>query len=140
MSKKISVLMSVYNDEKNLPKSIQSILNQSYENFEFLILDDCSTDGTFGVLSEYVKKDERIKIFKNDKNIGLTKSLNYLINNSRGELIARQDSDDVSYKNRFYMQLKFMEENNLDACSSLAKIKGKKKLFHFFQGNLIQSL
>ena len=132
MSKKISVLMSVYNDEKNLPKSIQSILNQSYENFEFLILDDCSTDGTFGVLSEYVKKDERIKIFKNDKNIGLTKSLNYLINNSRGELIARQDSDDVSYKNRFYMQLKFMEENNLDACSSLAKIKGKNKVIPFF--------
>ena len=69
---------------RKISKSIQSILNQSYENFEFLILDDCSTDGTFGVLSEYVKKDERIKIFKNDKNIGLTKSLNYLINNSRG--------------------------------------------------------
>lgn len=132
MSKKISVLMAVYNDETNLPKSIESILNQSYENFEFLILDDCSTDGTFDVLNEYAKKDERIKIFKNDKNIGLTKSLNYLIKNSIGEIIARQDSDDVSYVTRLYMQLKFMKENNLDACSSLAKIKGKNKVIPFF--------
>jgi len=132
MSKKISVLMAVYNDEINLPKSIDSILNQSYQNFEFLILDDCSSDGTLDVLHKYAERDHRIKIFKNDKNIGLTKSLNYLINKCSGEIIARQDSDDVSYKTRFNMQIKFMEENNLDACSSLAKIKGKNKVIPFF--------
>jgi len=132
MSKKISVLMAVYNDEINLPKSIDSILNQSYKNFEFLILDDCSSDGTLDVLHKYAERDDRIKIFKNDKNIGLTQSLNYLINKCNGEIIARQDSDDVSYKNRFNMQIKFMEENNLDACSSLAKIKGKNKVIPFF--------
>ena len=132
MSKKISVLMAVYNDEINLPKSIDSILNQSYKNFEFLILDDCSSDGTLDVLHKYAERDDRIKIFKNDKNIGLTQSLNYLINKCSGEIIARQDSDDVSYKNRFNMQIKFMEENNLDACSSLAKIKGKNKVIPFF--------
>jgi len=132
MSKKISVLMAVYNDEINLPKSIDSILNQSYKNFEFLILDDCSSDGTLDVLHKYAERDDRIKIFKNDKNIGLTQSLNYLINKCNGEIIARQDSDDVSYKNRFNMQIKFMEEHNLDACSSLAKIKGKNKVIPFF--------
>ena len=77
-SPKISVIMSVYNDSFRVQKSIESILNQKFDNFEFLILDDGSTDNTFQVLSGYKKNDTRVKIFKNKKNFGLTKSLNML--------------------------------------------------------------
>ena len=71
--KKVSVLMSTYNSESCVSHSIESILKQSYKNIEFLIVDDCSTDNTFGILQEYSKNYERIKVFKNDLNIGLTK-------------------------------------------------------------------
>ncbi len=77
---KISVLMSVYNDENLLKESIESILNQTYENFELLICNDSSLDNTSKVLSFYEKNDSRIKVINNKKNIGLTKSLNKLIN------------------------------------------------------------
>ena len=92
----ISVIMSTYNDEKKVGKSIESILNQTYKNFEFLIVDDFSQDSTLDVLKHYEAKDRRVKIFTNKQNIGLTKSLNKLIFHSKGEYIARQDSDDFS--------------------------------------------
>ena len=89
----VSVIMSVYNDEKNVDNAIRSILNQSYENFEFLIIDDCSADSTLEKIENFKDLDKRVKIFKNSKNIGLTKSLNLLLKNSSTELIARQESD-----------------------------------------------
>ena len=118
--KYISIIMSTYNSEQYLSKSIESILNQTYKDFEFLILDDGSTDNTPEIVKNYSKKDKRIKFFKNDKNLGLTPSLNTLIQNSSGNVIARQDSDDISRENRIQSQIKFLEENNLDACTSLA--------------------
>ena len=66
---KVSVLMSVYNDENNVRNAIKSILNQTFEDFEFLILDDCSTDDTFSICNNFQKTDKRIKLFKNQKNI-----------------------------------------------------------------------
>ena len=84
MSKKVSVLMSVYNGGKVLSNSIESILNQSFLNYEFLILDDASTDETFEIMNYYKKLDNRIKLYKNNLNLGLTKSLNYLLANSKG--------------------------------------------------------
>ena len=124
--KLISVIMSVYNDEKNVSSSIQSIINQSYKNFELLIMDDGSTDDTY----KYIKKfsDDRIKIFRNKYNSGLTKSLNILIQNSSGEIIARQDSDDLSLPARFEKQLNFLLNNNLQICTSRAVIKNTKKI------------
>ena len=77
----ISVIMSVFNAEKYINKSIESILKQTHKNFEFLIVDDNSEDSTYNLLQKYQKQDSRIKIFRNDKNIGLTKSLNFLIRN-----------------------------------------------------------
>ena len=80
---KISVIMSTHNDESTISKSIESILNQSYQNIEFLIMDDYSTDSTSNILKNYKSKVKNIKIFKNNNNIGLTKSLNMLIKNTR---------------------------------------------------------
>ena len=140
-SNKISILMSVYNDEKRVSKSIESILNQTFQDFEFLILDDCSTDNTYEICDYYAKKNQKIKLMKNHQNLGLTKSLNLLISESNYELIARQDSDDESFKQRLEIQLKIMEKHNLDACTTLAtidEIKGTRPfLSHLFPKKLI---
>ena len=140
-SNKISVLMSVYNDEKRVSKSIESILNQTFQDFEFLILDDCSTDNTYEICNYYAKKNQKIKLMKNHQNLGLTKSLNLLISESNYELIDRQDSDDESFKQRLEIQLKIMEKHNLDACTTLATIdelKGTRPfLSHLFPKKLI---
>ena len=119
--------MSVYNDESRVSGAIESILNQSFKNFEFLILDDFSTDDTYMVCKEYQKKDNRIKLYRNKENIGLTKSLNFLINQSEFELLARQDSDDISHKHRLEKQVNFMKAKNLDATTTVAVIDKLKK-------------
>ena len=110
----VSVIMSCYNSENTLKSSIESILNQTYKNIEFLIINDASTDTTFEILKNYQVENNKIKIFSNNHNIGLTKSLNLLIKNSSGEFIARQDADDISYKNRIEKQVFEMEKFNLD--------------------------
>ena len=115
-----SIIMSTYNHEKSLIQSINSILSQKYEDFEFLILDDNSTDGTKEVLDKFKKKDSRIKVFKNYKNLGLTKSLNILIKESKGNLIFRQDSDDISLPNRLMKQVSLLRHPNNHACVTRA--------------------
>lgn len=126
--KLISVVMSVYNSEKTVSQAIDSILNQTYSNIELLIMDDCSDDQTYEILKTYEKKYMFIKVFRNDKNIGLTKSLNSLIKKTKGSFIARQDGDDVSYKDRFEKQLNFIEKYNLDACTTRSKTFPLNKL------------
>ena len=121
----VSVILPVFNDEKNILRSIESILNQTYKNLELLVLDDGSTDNTYEILNSV--KDNRLFLFKNKKNIGLTKSLNILISKSNGNWIARQDSDDVSVLYRIDKQVKFVEKYNLDACTSRAYIKNSGK-------------
>lgn len=107
---KISVLMPVYNTEEIfLREAIESILNQTYADFEFLIIDDGSTNNTEDIILSY--KDERIKYIKNEQNIGLIKTLNKGINLAQGEYIARMDSDDISLPERFAKQVKFLDEN-----------------------------
>jgi len=126
MSSKISVIMSVYNDENRVSSAIESILDQSYENFEFLILDDCSSDGTKNVINRY-NNDSRIRIYSNAKNLGLTKSLNKLINISKGKYIFRQDSDDISFSKRFEKQITILENKNVKVCTTRAiNIKNNK--------------
>lgn len=119
MSNKISVIMSVYNDQDNISNSIKSILGQTYKDFEFLIVDDCSTDNTYEEIKKFTT-DPRIKLYKNSKNIGLTKSLNFLIEKSSGKYIFRQDSDDVSLSQRFKEQLNVLEREIYQACTSRA--------------------
>lgn len=119
MGKKISVIMSVYNDQDNISNSIKSILGQTYKDFEFLIVDDCSTDNTYEEIKKFTT-DPRIKLYKNSKNIGLTKSLNFLIEKSSGKYIFRQDSDDVSLSQRFQEQLNVLEREIYQVCTSRA--------------------
>ena len=105
---KVTVLMSVYNGEKYLQEAIDSILVQTFKDFEFLIVNDGSTDKTREILESY--KDPRIRIINNEKNIGLTKSLNIGLRIVKGEYIARQDADDISCGNRLERQIKFLDE------------------------------
>lgn len=119
MGNKISVIMSVYNDQDNISNSIKSILGQTYKDFEFLIVDDCSTDNTYEEIKKFTT-DPRIKLYKNSKNIGLTKSLNFLIEKSSGKYIFRQDSDDVSLSQRFQEQLNVLEREIYQVCTSRA--------------------
>ncbi len=120
--------MAVYNDDENIRKSIESMQTQTYEDLEILILDDCSDDNTYSICKEVSLKDTRIKVYRNDFNLGLTRSLNKLIDYSDGFYIARQDSDDSSVKFRIETQVKFIEKYNLDACYSRAYVKESKKI------------
>lgn len=107
----ISVIMSVHNGRDYVEQSIQSILNQTFTNFEFLILDDGSNDETTSILRKYILEDHRIVLFKNVENIGLTKSLNILLKSAKGRFLARIDADDVSHPNRLEKQRNYLLEN-----------------------------
>lgn len=120
----ISVVMSVYNGEKTVANAIESILNQSYSNFEFVIVDDASVDNTREILTSY--KDPRIKILTNDVNLGLTKSLNFGIKSSIGEIIARMDADDFSSPDRLSTQVSIMQKG-FDICSTRAIIENTNR-------------
>jgi len=106
---KVSVLMSVYNGERYLCEAIDSILNQTFKDFEFLIINDGSTDRTADIMQSY--EDLRIIIINNEKNIGLTKSLNKGLRIAKGKYIARQDADDISLPLRFEKQVDYMDKH-----------------------------
>tara|TARA_Y100000816_G_scaffold283100_1_gene259593 strand:+ start:866 stop:1558 length:693 start_codon:yes stop_codon:yes gene_type:complete len=126
-SKKVSFVMSCFNAQNTISKSIDSILDQTYKNIEILLMDDGSTDDTYKICSDYAQKNSQIILFKNNLNIGLTKSLNILYKESSGDFIARQDADDYSHKERIEKQLDFIAKNNLDGCTTRAEIIGTKK-------------
>lgn len=111
--------MSVYNNSDTIEAAIESILEQTYKDFEFLILDDGSTDNTKLTLNKYTS-NHKIKIYSNKSNIGLTKSLNILINKSKGEYIARQDADDKSLPERLNFQINNMQTYSYDISTTLA--------------------
>ncbi len=116
----VSILISVYNSEHTIENSVDSIINQTYNNLEILILNDGSTDNTSKILEKLSLKDNRVKLFSNKENLGLTKSLNVLIKHSTNNIIARHDADDISYPNRIESQLNFLLQNNLDVTYSRA--------------------
>ena len=109
MKPKISVVMPVYNSEKFLRESIESILNQTFKDFELIILNDCSTDGSLKIIKSY--KDKRIKLIENKKNIGTVKTRNVGLRAAKGEYVAIMDSDDVSYRKRLERQFNYLENN-----------------------------
>ncbi len=106
----VTVLMSVYNGEVFLRSSVESILNQSFRNFEFIIIDDGSTDNSCRIIESY--NDPRIRLIRNGSNIGLAASLNKGLEYARGELIARQDADDISLPGRLEQQVAFMRKKS----------------------------
>jgi len=106
---KISVVMTVYNGERFVKEAIDSILSQTFTDFEFIIVDNASADSTCSIISEY--KDRRIKLIKNKDNLGQTKALNIGILSSSGEFIARMDADDISLPERLQIQYNFITKD-----------------------------
>ncbi len=130
----ISVIMSNYNTpEEYLRDAIESVLNQSYDNFEFIIIDDCSTDNSLQIIKSY--NDKRIVILENECNLGITKSLNRGFALAKGEFIARMDADDICLTTRFERQVGFLKSHtNVIVCGTGVELFGdgadihKKKL------------
>ena len=105
----ISVIMSVRNSEKNISDSILSILNQTYFDFEFIIVDDCSNDNTWNIILSF--SDNRVIAIKNEKNIGIFPSLNIAIKKAKGKYIAIMDESHIAMPDRLWKQLYYMENN-----------------------------
>lgn len=126
---KISVVMAVYNGEKYLRTAIDSILNQTYPDFEFIIIDDCSTDNTVNILKSYT--DARIKVVRNEQNLRLPASLNKGLKIARGKYIARMDADDISVPDRFEKQVKYLDDHQ-----DIAVIGGSFQVFNEIGENL----
>lgn len=108
---KVSVVMSCFNTSRTLTAAIDSILDQTFRDFEFVIVDDGSTDDTLDRLKSYQKTDERIKVIANEKNIGLAASLNTGIQAASASLIARMDADDISMSTRLEKQVSFLSKH-----------------------------
>lgn len=116
---KISVIMPVYNGEKYLNEAIDSILNQTFKDFEFIIINDCSSDNTDDIIKSY--KDDRIVYLVNEKNLGISDTLNRGFSVAKGEYVARMDSDDIALPDRFEKQVAYLDANqNVGVCGSNA--------------------
>lgn len=107
----VSIIMPSYNTAKHISDSISSVINQTYKNWELIIVDDCSNDNTDEIVSEFLK-DKRIKYFKNEKNSGAAISRNKALREAKGRWIAFLDSDDLWVPEKLEKQIGFMEENN----------------------------
>lgn len=119
--------MPAYNAEKFIKNAVESILNQTYRNFEFIIIDDGSQDKTLDIIKLY--NDPRIKLIENKINIGIVESLNKGIRISTGEYIARMDADDISINTRFELQIaEFKKNTNLILCGSWYTIMYESKI------------
>ena len=105
----LSVVMPVHNASPFLDESIGSIVNQTFTDFEFVILDDASTDGSERVLRAWEKRDHRIRVFQSDHNLGLAGSSNLVVSKARSHLIARMDADDISHPDRLRRQWEIIE-------------------------------
>ena len=101
-TKKISILMGIYNCEATLREAMDSIVNQTYTNWKFIICDDASSDNSFLIAKEYEQQDpDRFLVIQNKKNMGLNATLNRCLALADGDYIARMDGDDISVENRF---------------------------------------
>lgn len=150
----ISVLMPTYNVEAYIEEAVNSILIQTYKNFELIIVDDCSTDKTFEILQKISRKDKRIRLFHNKTNQKICKTLNFALKQACGEYIARMDGDDISTSTRLELLKEFLEQNkdhglvgsqvlcvdengNLLNKSKLLQTHCFLKFFNLFQSNIL---
>jgi glycosyltransferase involved in cell wall biosynthesis len=134
MAKKlVSIIMPAYNCEAFVARAIDSILNQTYQNFELLIADDASKDNTKKIIDAY--QDSRIKLFHNEKNLGYTQASNKLFLKCQGNYITFQDADDYSANNRLELLVNYLELNKEVGCigSNIAKVDEKEKQFYSSQ-------
>jgi len=110
----LTVLMPVYNGAAFLDGAVKSILAQTYSDFRFVIIDDGSVDATPSILAGYEALDRRVRVIRNERNLGLTRSLNKGLSLTRGDLVARMDCDDVSLPGRFEAQVEFLTRGHTD--------------------------
>ena len=115
---KISLIMSVYNGEDYLRDAIESVLNQTFRDFELIVINDCSTDKTPEILKQFEELDKRVKVHTNEVNLRLPSSLNKAISVAQGKYIARMDADDICLPHRLEKQYQFMENHPNVALSS----------------------
>lgn len=122
----VTVILPVYNEQNNIARAIKSIIDQTLEDWQLFIIDDGSTDRTREIISEFSKRDARIKPFRNEMNLGITKCLNFGIKKCNTKYIARMDADDYSYPERLEKQVQFMESNqNIDVLGTAARLMTK---------------
>ncbi|MDY5684126.1 MAG: glycosyltransferase family 2 protein [Treponema sp.] len=107
----VSIITPNYNCERFISQTIESVLAQTYKNWEMLIVDDCSTDKSYEIACEYAKKDSRIKVFRNKKNSGAAVSRNVAIEKSKGQYVAFLDSDDIWLPQKLEVQLKSFQND-----------------------------
>lgn len=138
--KLVSVLIPVYNVESYVKKAIESIQNQTYKNLEIIVVDDASTDNTYNIVEKLAREDSRIRLYRNEVNQKIVRTLNYALTRANGEYIARMDGDDISALDRIEKKVEFLQENSdidLVGCSLFLvdangeRIKKVRKLSDF---------
>ncbi len=123
MSELISIITPTYNCERFIGETIESVLKQSYKNWEMIIVDDCSTDNTYDVVKKYADNDSRIKYYLLEENSGASVARTKAMQLATGDYIAFLDSDDLWISNKLECQLKFMKENNYNfTCTEYEQI------------------
>jgi glycosyltransferase involved in cell wall biosynthesis len=125
----VSVITPNFNCEKYIAQTIESVITQTYENWEMIIVDDCSTDNSINIIEKYVNNEKRIKLIKLDKNSGVSNARNIGLQNAKGDYIAFLDSDDFWDKNKLQEQIGFIKDQNIPlSYTSYIKIdeKGEK--------------
>lgn len=154
MGNKVSIITPTYNSEKYIAKTIESVMSQTYKEWELLIVDDCSSDSTCEIVHKYIEKDERIKLFKLEENAGAAIARNTALDKATGRFIAYLDSDDIWFTDKLGKQVRFMiNEKSGFSCTSYnvisdegedlrKKITMKKELDYtgFLINNLIQTV
>ena len=142
MSKKISVIIPVYNAEKYLPLTLKSIINQTYDNLEIIVIDDCSTDKSKEIIKEFAKNDKRIIPYYSEINQGVSKTRNMGLRTFSGDFVIFVDADDVLAKDCIELQVKTSEKYNGDIIDSLHLIlyEYKNKKYYFTEGKVPKKL
>ena len=119
MNSLISVITPTYNCEKYIVETINSVIAQTYQNWEMIIVDDCSFDNTIKLVEKMVLEDSRIKLFKQEENLGAAQARNRALMEAKGKYIAYLDADDIWNKDKLEKQLSYMESNNYSfSCTS----------------------
>lgn len=140
----ISIALASYNGSKYIREQLDSILKQTYQDFELVVCDDCSTDNTWQILQEYAQKDARVKIYANKDNLGFKKNFEKAISKCSGTYIAMSDQDDIWTNNHLEVLLNNLGENSISGGNAILVDKNGKSLdillnevdkFYFFQRN-----
>lgn len=126
---KVSVIMSVFNDEEYISEAILSILNQTFDDYEFIIIDDGSTDSTWDIINSF--HDRRIRAMKSGKNLGISTQVNTCLEKAQGVYVARMDGDDLALSERFSAQVEYMDDNiDVGICGSNVEYLSNNREMH----------